>query len=83
MTPVDDASASTATHGRDGLTNTPLEIGSQVDAKRVGGVADVASGRRSRAGGTTERNQVGADLQFVALVNPLATSRRLHLDRDE
>ena len=55
VTPVDDARPSTATYGRDGLANSPLEIGSQVNAKRVGGVADVASRRCSQAGSPTER----------------------------
>ena len=72
---VDNHGPPTASDQRYRVSNAALEIRAQVNTERAGGVAHVPSRSGSRPRGAAERDEVGSDLQLIALVDALTTPR--------
>ena len=81
VTSMDDRRPPTTSNQRYGVSNATLEIRAQVNTERARGITKVASRSGSRARGASERDEVGADLQLVALVDTLTTSSWFDLER--
>ena len=81
MTSVDDGGPATTPYERYRISNATLEIWAQVDPEGAGSVAYIPSRSGTHADGPAKRDEVGADLQLIALVNALAASRRFDLER--
>ena len=78
---VDNHGPPTASDQRYRVSNAALEIRTQVNAERARSIPHVTSRAGSRARGASECEEVGTDLQLVALVDALTAPSRFDLER--